>query len=46
MTFLKLTQTEMTRRLTQATHVAQDFMLPMAELPGMLTLCDEARPRP
>ena len=39
--FLKLTQTEVTRRLTQETHVAQDFMLPMRELPAMLNLCDE-----
>ena len=39
--FLKLTQSEMTRRLTQQTHVAQDFMLPMDELPGILSLCDE-----
>ena len=39
--FLKLTQSEMTRRLTQQTHVAQDFMLPMDELPGLMELCDE-----
>merc|ERR1719160_114864 len=34
--FLKLTQTEMTERLTQETHVAQDFMLPMEELASMM----------
>ena len=39
--FLKLTQTEMTRRLTKATHVAQDFMLPMGALGDMLELCDD-----
>lgn len=39
--FLKMTQTEMTRRLTEETHVAQDFLLPMSKLPEMLDVCDK-----
>jgi delta24-sterol reductase len=37
--FLKLTQTEMTRKLTEETHVAQDFMLPMSELGSFMDCC-------
>lgn len=39
--FLKLTQSEATRKLVQETHVAQDFMLPMSEMPKMLRLFDK-----
>mmetsp|Transcript_756 Transcript_756/g.1597 ORF Transcript_756/g.1597 Transcript_756/m.1597 type:complete len:510 (+) Transcript_756:189-1718(+) len=38
--FLKLTQTEMTRRLTEETHVAQDFLVPIDKLHGFLDDCD------
>ena len=37
--FLKLTQTELTRRLTEETHVAQDFLVPMSELGHTLDFC-------
>lgn len=38
--FLKLTQSELTRRLTQETHVAQDFLVPMDSLGHVMELCD------
>ena len=38
--FLKLTQTETTRKLTQETHVAQDFLVPMRDLPKTMDICD------
>merc|ERR1711871_1333711 len=36
--FLKLTQSEMTRKLVEETHIAQDFMLPMSALGDTLDL--------
>lgn len=38
--FLKLSQTEMTRKLTEETHVAQDFLVPTKELGRFLKICD------
>jgi len=39
--FLKLSQTEMTRKLTEETHVAQDFLVPTKDLGDFLTVCDK-----
>ena len=39
--FLKLTQTEMTRKLVEETHIAQDFMLPMDRLEECIALSDD-----
>ena len=43
--FLKLTQTETTRRLTEETHIAQDFLVPMRELGRTLDICHHAYDR-
>mmetsp|Transcript_7651 Transcript_7651/g.11124 ORF Transcript_7651/g.11124 Transcript_7651/m.11124 type:complete len:554 (-) Transcript_7651:112-1773(-) len=39
--FLKLTQTELTRKLTERTHVAQDFLVPMDRFDHSLTVCHD-----
>jgi delta24-sterol reductase len=39
--FLKLSQTETTRQLTEDTHVAQDFLLPLNRLQQVLEDCDK-----
>jgi len=39
--FLKLSQTEQTRRLTEETHVAQDFLVPTRNMGSFLELCDD-----
>jgi len=39
--FLKLSQTEMTRKLTEETHVAQDFLVPTRNMGKFLTICDK-----
>jgi len=39
--FLKISQTEMTRKLTEETHVAQDFLIPTRNLSDFLAVCDE-----
>lgn len=38
--FLKISQTEMTRRLVEKTHVAQDFLVPTRKMSEFLELCD------
>lgn len=38
--FLKITQTEWTRQMTERTHVAQDFLLPLDKTPEFLEVCD------
>ena len=43
--FLKLTQTEFTRKLTEETHVAQDFLVPMRDLGSILSTCHTAYDR-
>lgn len=45
MSFLKLTQTEFTRKLTQETHVAQDFLVPMRDLGQTLDACHQVYDR-
>lgn len=37
--FLKISQTEMTRQLVERTHVAQDFLVPTRKLSDFLDLC-------
>jgi delta24-sterol reductase len=37
--FLKITQTEWTRAMVERTHVAQDFLIPLAELREFLEIC-------
>lgn len=37
--FLKLSQTEMTRKLVEETHVAQDFLVPTRNMSKFLELC-------
>jgi len=39
--FLKVSQTEMTRKLTEETHVAQDFLVPTRKMKDFLELCDD-----
>jgi len=39
--FLKISQTEMTRQLTERTHVAQDFLVPTRKMSEFLELCDD-----
>ncbi len=39
--FLKISQTEMTRQLVERTHVAQDFLVPTRKMSDFLTVCDE-----
>ena len=39
--FLKLSQTEYTRKLTERTHVAQDFLVPTDRMAEVLDVCDE-----
>ena len=39
--FLKISQTEMTRQLTERTHVAQDFLVPTRNMSDFLALCDD-----
>lgn len=39
--FLKISQTEMTRELTERTHVAQDFLVPTRKMSEFLALCDD-----
>lgn len=39
--FLKISQTEMTRQLTERTHVAQDFLVPTRKMSEFLALCDD-----
>lgn len=39
--FLKVSQTEMTRQLTERTHVAQDFLVPTRNMSEFLALCDK-----
>jgi delta24-sterol reductase len=39
--FLKISQTELTRQLTERTHVAQDFLVPTRKMSEFLVLCDE-----
>ncbi len=39
--FLKISQTEMTRQLVERTHVAQDFLVPTRNMSDFLTICDE-----
>ena len=39
--FLKLSQTEYTRKLTERTHVAQDFLVPTDRMGEVLDVCDE-----
>lgn len=39
--FLKISQTEMTRQLTERTHVAQDFLVPTRKMSDFLALCDD-----
>lgn len=38
--FLKLSQTEYTRKLTEMTHVAQDFLVPTDRMAQTLDICD------
>jgi delta24-sterol reductase len=38
--FLKISQTEMTRQLVERTHVAQDFLVPTRKMSDFLDLCD------
>mmetsp|Transcript_14928 Transcript_14928/g.22788 ORF Transcript_14928/g.22788 Transcript_14928/m.22788 type:complete len:186 (-) Transcript_14928:116-673(-) len=38
--FLKISQTEMTRKLTEETHVAQDFLVPTKHMGEFLKTCD------
>lgn len=38
--FLKISQTEMTRQLVEKTHVAQDFLVPTRKMSEFLDLCD------
>ncbi len=38
--FLKISQTEMTRKLVEKTHVAQDFLVPTRNMSTFLELCD------
>ena len=38
--FLKISQTEMTRQLTERTHVAQDFLVPTRKMSSFLEVCD------
>lgn len=38
--FLKISQTEMTRQLVEKTHVAQDFLVPVRKMSEFLDLCD------
>jgi delta24-sterol reductase len=38
--FLKISQTEMTRQLVERTHVAQDFLVPTRKMSEFLDLCD------
>lgn len=39
--FLKISQTEMTRQLVEKTHVAQDFLVPTRKMSEFLTVCDK-----
>ena len=39
--FLKISQTEMTRQLVEKTHVAQDFLVPTRNFSKFLDLCHE-----
>ena len=39
--FLKLSQTEYTRKLTERTHVAQDFLVPTDRMGEVLDVCDK-----
>mmetsp|Transcript_16233 Transcript_16233/g.18509 ORF Transcript_16233/g.18509 Transcript_16233/m.18509 type:complete len:583 (+) Transcript_16233:87-1835(+) len=39
--FLKISQTEMTKQLTERTHVAQDFLVPTRNMSSFLELCDD-----
>lgn len=39
--FLKISQTEMTRELVERTHVAQDFLVPTRKMSEFLELCDD-----
>lgn len=39
--FLKISQTEMTRLLVEKTHVAQDFLVPTRKMSKFLELCDD-----
>ena len=39
--FLKISQTELTRKLTERTHVAQDFLVPTRKMFDFLAICDE-----
>jgi len=38
--FLKISQTEMTQKLVEKTHVAQDFLVPTRKFGDFLDLCD------
>lgn len=39
--FLKLSQTEFTRELTERTHVAQDYLVPIDRMGPLLDVCDK-----
>ena len=39
--FLKISQTEMTRKLTEETHVAQDFLVPTRKMADFMKVCDD-----
>lgn len=39
--FLKISQTEMTRQLVEKTHVSQDFLVPTRKMSDFLTVCDD-----
>jgi delta24-sterol reductase len=39
--FLKISQTEMTRQLVEKTHVAQDFLVPTRKMSAFLDICDK-----
>jgi delta24-sterol reductase len=39
--FLKISQTEMTRQLVERTHVAQDFLVPTRKMSDFLEICDK-----
>jgi len=43
--FLKVSQTEMTRQLVEKTHVAQDFLVPTRKMSELLELCDDVYDR-
>jgi len=39
--FLKISQTELTRQMVERTHVAQDFLVPTRKMSEFLEICDE-----